>query len=303
MVLTEEGFLLEHYIASKGITLLHGKFSTYKTPLTVHIAKAICTGEELWGLKVEKAAPVLYLEADTPLSVILPRLQAINVDVPGLDFAFCYPGFDIVNPGSSEKGRSIYQELWTTHREKQYRMVVIDSLRCIHRMKSVEDDTPPTVYGAISTLFEGATITIIHHDKKTKLLDRGQHATEHDLQELSAEAFSGSQAWINHATIGIHIKSFGDENVSLIHTKSQAGEKQPPLILNMIDGGTIVELPVVTGNDEVLLNIVKKLVNLGTKLTQIDKEIAKHLGVSVRSARKKRLELLEPIPSPDLRPN
>lgn len=293
MEVSSEDFILEHYVIREGISLFHGKFSTYKTPTTVHIAKAICTGQELWGLKAEKATPVLYVEADTPRNAILPRLKGINVAVPGLDFCFCYPGFNMVSPVTGEKSGELYQELYTAHREKRYKFVVIDALKRIHRLKTTDVDTPTVVYEAVSTLFDKAAILIIHHDKKTKLLERGQSPSPHELKELSAEAFSGSQGWIDHATVSIHCKMVGDNCMSLVHTKSQAGETQHPLILTMIDGGTQIISQPIDGNDEALVIYVNKLLDDGLALTDIDKELANYLGVSVRTARRKRKSLAE----------
>jgi|WetSurSiteA1Bulk_404760.scaffolds.fasta_scaffold16607_5 hypothetical protein len=285
-------FLVEHYIARDGITLFHGKFGTWKTPVSVHIAKAICTGQELWGLQVEKATPVLYLEADSSKRAILDRIQSIGVGGIDMDFAFCFPGTDLVDPQAGSPSGNNYQELWNAHRERGYKFVVVDALKRITHRRLVDDDTPGRVYSALCALFCDAAILLIHHDKKTRLIERGQHPSKQDLKELSAEAFLGSQGWIDSATVSVHSKPTGSNELSLIHTKSQAGEQQHPLRLTMIDGGTTIETQPTDDDDVGLQGLIDRSFSNGLPPAQVDRIIAEYLGVSARTARRKRKSLL-----------
>jgi hypothetical protein len=288
---TEEGFLLEHYIPKTGITLIHGKYSTYKTPLTIHMAKAVATGEDLWGLKVTKTTPVLYLEMDTPPDATTRRMQSIGGEAEELDIAFYHPGFDVVNYNSNTRSRIIYNALRKAHEERKYKMVVVDSLRCVHRLKSVDDDTPIKVYDSLVTLFNGAVIVVVHHDNKTRIIDRNHRPSDAEIAQMSAESFAGSQGWINHATIAIHIKLNGNsESVVLAHTKSQAGERQQPLLINLPDGGAIALSSSGDISDE-LKTIVRTMKGKGDSLAVIDKKVAEFLQVSIRTARRKRREI------------
>lgn len=109
---------------------------------------------------------------------------------------------------------------------------------------------------------------------------------------MSAEAFLGSQGWIDSATVSVHSRPKSDDQLSLIHTKSQAGEKQHPLLLTMIDGGTVIRTQSVDDNDPVLLDFINQRVAKGMPLLRIDRELSGFLGVSARTARRKRKSLM-----------
>lgn len=273
---------IENYIPQEGLVLLYGKYGTFKTPITLNMAKAIVLGEELWGLKVTQAEPVLYISADTPPKIITPRLQMLNIGgcEDKLDVSTeSYPGLDVVNLAAQTEEAEKVRDLAATHNKKRYKVVFIDSLRAIHKMDDKESGDVRQVYGVLATIFAGAPIVIIHHDRKS---------SKDETEQMKEESFSGSQALLNHATVGIKVehRDRRRQRVALIHTKSQAGPLQPELMLAVED--EVATVPVPTQVE--IEGAIKKSLDQGLTGRALDKSIAEQLGCSERTARRRRLE-------------
>jgi len=248
--LPEIGFLVEGIVPKHGIVLMHGKYGSYKTPIAISIGHAVATGQDCLGLGVEQS-PVLFIEGDTPMPGIWPRLQRMNPDSDNIDFAFVYPGFNVVQPKVGEHNKMVCEALAERHMAKQYGLVVVDSLRTSHNLPDKDSEVPSIVYGSFARLFPGATIMIIHHDRKTKPPD-GKSRVQFNA-EVDNESFSGSQAWIDRATTSIKIKKgYGTEKewITLSQTKSQVGKEIEPLQLHVTDG-CIISLASAMTNDQI----------------------------------------------------
>lgn len=259
----------------------HGKFGTYKTPTLLHIAKGIASGEEeILGLSASPGR-VLFVQADTPKRVIVPRMQELDVAVEKLHFNFCFPGFDILNPSNNELDLWYYQILAKQHREQKYDLVFIDSLRAIHNLDDKESASPHLVYRALAKLFPGAVVILIHHD------------TKFNPDKAADETFSGSQAWMNHATVGIKFEHVdkGREEIRLCHTKSQASDLIKPISLG-IKAGVHVRSLAQAKTDEVVDYILGHVLKAGQSLSirEIDLEVSGYFGISERTARRRRLD-------------
>lgn len=248
------------------------------------MAKALATGTDLWGLKVEKVDPVLYIECDMTKESALHRIQKLGFSGGTGDFFFAYPGFDVVNPNSSSDSADIYLELQALHKRRAYKVVFIDSLRTLHMLPEHSSDTVNRVYSALERLFPGATKVIVHHDRK--IVPEIAALTGEEKEAVSVESFSGSQAWGNHAAVGIKVHKRTTKEISLIHTKSQVGEQQPNLMLH-VDEGIFVQARAGKGDVAAFLATLPG----GLTMAEIDRRIAGHFKVGLRTATTRRLEL------------
>lgn len=278
---------LENYIPTEGIVLLFGKYGVYKTPIIMNMAKAIEAGaDELWGLKVQKASPVLFISADTPPRIVHPRMLKMGlVGSTGLDVALnAYPGIDVVNLQAPTEEARKARDLGILHQNKRYKVVFVDSLRAIHHLDDKESGNIRQVYGALASIFYGATIVIIHHERK---------ASAEDTEEMRDEGFSGSQALMNHATVGIRVipQAVRKGKVKLRHVKSQAGPLQHDLELTVVDEIAKVDENAFTYADvrKVLEEAEKRNFSAG----DTDLLISERLGVSTRTARRLRKKMDE----------
>ena len=275
-------FWLEPLIPEQGIVLFYGKYGTYKTPITYAMAMAIASGTPFLDMAVRQGH-VLYIEADTPPAVIVDRFKdsilANVTQTPSLDTVFPYPGFNVVNPVTPEE-LEILQTLRNAHQRHKYDVVFIDSLRCLHNLSDKDSETSVLVYRKLAQLFPQATICLIHHDRKSVL---------EESPEMHDESFSGSQAWINHATVGIKVYHLDkDKNrVAVKNTKNQASELGPNLTVQIQDG-----FRVKLGN-QVDSVAIKQIIDIMANETEAakDKAVSKAFGVSERTARRWRLRL------------
>ena len=221
-------WLIEPYLPVEGIVLLHGKFSLGKSPLIWKFAQCVSEGVDFFGCVPERTGNVLYIEIDEPLIVTKDRLSELdpmprNVHILGMK------PFNIIQLSmeDEEKFRDANDELKPA-------VVLINSLRKCHSMDDKDSATPSKVYGKWQELFPTSCLVFVHHDKKSDVV-QGQRMESND------EDFSGSQAWINDAQIGLHLKSAPNarrtRQVVLEMTKSQLSSLQDPLKLRLADDG------------------------------------------------------------------
>jgi RecA-family ATPase len=270
-------FLIDPYIPEAGIVLIYGKFGTYKTPLTMTLARSIADGTPTLGLEVARAGPVLYIEADSPKTAILGRFKAIlREGLPEggeVDVSFCYPGFNAVQP-TDPRDKAWIMGLSALHRERQYRAVFVDALRCLHTFDDKDSLAPIRTYRALARMFPDAVIVLVHHDRKS-----------YDNQRNTDETFSGSQAWANHATVAIQVKHANKtaKELMLTHVKSQAGELAPTQLLRVRFGTDFTGATKV--DKDVVLDTIKTVRPRASSLGEIDRLVAEALGISVDAAR------------------
>lgn len=187
---------------------------------------------------------------------------------PGLDFEACTLGI-----GASKKDAELYAEITAAHKRNKYDLVIIDSLRTIHTRPDKDSEVPPLVYRAVQRSFPGASVLLIHHDRKAK---------QDESAEMGLESFSGTQAWANHATVTLKVSKQGraGKEITLQHSKSQAGPLlEDPLLLVSEDGIHI----------RLAESFIEEFQQDGLKGRELDEAVAETLGVSISTARRRRL--------------
>lgn len=221
-------WLIEPYLPVEGIVLLHGKFSLGKSPLIWKLAQCVSEGVDFFGCTPERTGSVVYIEIDEPLVVTQDRLSKLdpmprNVHVIGME------PFSVLNPSMEDE-----EKLQEVSEEVKPSVVLVNSLRKCHTLDSKDDATPSRIYGKWKKLFPKTCLVFVHHDKKSDVVE-GRRMESND------EDFSGSQAWINDAQIGLHLKSAPNarrtRQVDLEMTKSQLSSLQDPLRLKLADDG------------------------------------------------------------------
>lgn len=240
----EMGWLIEPMIPSGGIVFLHGPTSAGKSPFTWALAASVATGTPFGGYPVKQPGPVLYIELDTPSSLIQPRLKKLSVELTGMPLwmEVFRNNIDIV--GQDPEGETA-QRLHLLQRKVKPVMVVVNTLRKAHSEDDKDSATPSKVYGAWRDYFPYATLFFVHHDKKSPPKEgKGSNVDEDQM-------FSGSQHWSNDAQIAFHLMrakpAKGDEDgeykktpITVKMTKSQVSDHEnfPPLQMRLDADGT-----------------------------------------------------------------
>jgi len=157
-------FLWAGMIPRPSVVVLEGDAKVGKSFLALQIAKAIAEGSELGGRPCKKAR-VLYLILEDEISWYdrMKKVTKSGFTLPPLLFMphpFNRPF--IQNVVTEETQRWLSNMLKETDPE----MVVIDPLREIHSLEEQESTAMKIVGDALTMLFHGRTLLILHHTRK-----------------------------------------------------------------------------------------------------------------------------------------
>lgn len=274
----EPEWLINPFLVKEGITLLWGKYSTGKSPLTWSLALAVGSGISWFGLPT-KQGRVLYIDVDSPESVAISRLQNIRPPKEALENVFfCISKPLMMGVGGMQEDQ--HAELQELNGKLKPDLVVLNTLRKLHDLDDKDSKTPKLVYATYQYLFPQAALLFVHHERKSSTDPRAQYHGD--------EAFSGSQHWIDDAQVGLHIEKFKSEreNLRLWHRKSQVSETLNPLGLKLLDDGSNLECPLF----EDLLCTYEKL-NEGLTGVHCDDAVAEVRGISRSTARGRRMQI------------
>jgi RecA-family ATPase len=219
-------WLCNPFVVRHGITFLYGKTTIGKSPLTWELARCVSQGLPFLGWPTTKSR-VLYLEADTPKVVLKPRLQLLPQPIGDWRIEFLVgQNLDLCSPTNKihaflKHGRALWGEP---------DLVIWNVLRQFYRGSSTTGEVVPIVYSAMRTLFPQAGHVVVGHDRKRSI---NPDAVSHEDED-----FSGSSAWWDLATVGLHL--IKRQTLQLVHTKSQASEQVPTISLDLDPNGTVV---------------------------------------------------------------
>ncbi len=220
-------WLLEPYIPREGVIFLYGKKGVGKSPLTWSLARSIASGEPWMGLPVSSPGEVLYIEVDSPLSVVKARTDHLKFP-PNLFFYFPTNSFLCSQDGYDQMKKE------TGHLHPS--LVIVNTLRKVHLFKDKEPETPAKVYTLFRKLFQ--SVLFVHHEKKTP--------ADPEQGYERGEEFSGSLAWANDAQVCLQLrraprsKDDGSHNLILVNTGNQLHAQPPDLKLLLdADGYTL----------------------------------------------------------------
>lgn len=161
-----EPWVIQHLVATGGMTNLYGPPKTAKSFAALGMAIAVSSGALKWlKFDVLKHGPVAYLQIDTPRSEWSRRLNQLkwfHYDVSKIFFADMYMTpfpYNILDPSHLK---------WLTEEMKVIKpvMVVVDTLREVH--SGDENDSTPMkmVIAALVSACKPAAIVLISHSRK-----------------------------------------------------------------------------------------------------------------------------------------
>jgi hypothetical protein len=136
--------------------LLYGASGIGKTWLALMIAKAISSGEPLFGLTTIRR-PVVYVDYENPLSVLVDRVRKLNIR----DVQFWHISATTPPPKLDRPAWELYKSL------PRGSVLVIDTSRSCHNMDENSSEAPALVMGRVRDLRElGYDIILLHHTTK-----------------------------------------------------------------------------------------------------------------------------------------
>lgn len=212
-------YIVEPCIPANAVVLLHGDAGIGKSPLTWSLANAVSSGVSWFGLPANQAH-VLYVEVDSPASIVLARLKAAHF-MNHFDLLFLSDtAVDVLAPRFRES--KAYEEILKTQNilfvatGDEYGLVIVNTLRKVHKEDDIKSYVPNLVYKAFQGLFPSAAIVFVHHDRK---------ASQWDSALPVGDKAGGSKHWVDDAHVQLHLVGH-PKALKLEQLKNQNG---PPI--------------------------------------------------------------------------
>ena len=193
------------------------------------MAQSVSEGTDFFGYPVQTPGNVVYIELDTPITLVKPRWRKQAVPRPTSVHLAGFHHLDTLNLDTLAR-----QALEGLQARLRPRLVVVNTLRKAHHADANQSEVASKIYGIWRHLFPSSAIVFVHHDKKSQIVDGVELAG-------GDEAFSGTLAWLNDAQIGLHLSSDGHKHkrrVKLEITGSQVGPMTEVLHLQLNADGT-----------------------------------------------------------------
>ncbi len=264
--------------------MLYGRSGIGKTAVAWQIAQAIQTGQSIWGMPTQQTN-VLFLELDTPSNLVQERWQGVDPPFNAQfstvfeDCSLDYRQFLVPYP--DERHREIADTLMGLHQEMQFGVVFVDALREVVVGDLSASGIARRVYDAFKTLFPGASIVFIHHERKS--------GANTQVSPDPLQSAAGSMEFINVAQVAVQFVRRGRETW-LIHGKTQASAEFEPLPISMRDDGVTIY-----HRNEERFTVTQKIIadNPQASMRELDALIGAALKLSDRSARVIRLGMMQ----------
>ena len=270
----KESFLLEGYIPTEGIVLLHGPGGVGKTAFALHLAQCVATGEPFLGLTTA-ACPVLYVNADMPGNPF--KLRLLSIPGRAFDVVNRPDKIDLLRP-ETRYNSGDYELMEKLADQNGYGLIIMDSLKRFFRGDSNNNEIPDAVYRATSEWLPKAVTVYLYHDRKVQRDSTGA------AMNASADDASGSRFWVDCAASALHLSDGGKPLVWFDHSKTQVSAEQPRRKLYVDMEATRVELWE-DAHRHTLANAINELHEapnyLSMSLTQKKQYVADVVGKSV----------------------
>ncbi len=155
-----EAWMVERLIPEQSITGITGAPGTYKTWLTLELAKCITQGSDFIGKFKTNKGNVLFLDKENHLRHIKKRLNLLNIK----DLPIFY--FSRTEDFYIDKEKD-YKSLIRVIKDLDIKVIVFDSLVRIH---SGDENNSKDIAKAMNAFRkitnQGVTVIIIHHNRK-----------------------------------------------------------------------------------------------------------------------------------------
>ncbi len=282
----QQPFIVENMIPSTGTVLMFGPSGVGKTTVACNLLNAIAQNQQFLGRNTNKVNSAL-LSCDTPRTEVIRRwLTAVPQFKPEFWF-WPRPGFNSLMDGFETT--KFYQDLEKRASEEKVGLVIVDSLRDIFHGELKDDSMPARVYSVFQKWFNEATVVFLHHTRKAQYF-QGK-AVQGDVDDEA----TGSKYWINKAQVSLSLRELHAGVIQLQMGKSQCFAPWDEPIKMEMDRGHIIEwTDTVEAQRAATWDTAYQHIGATNpqwgSLTEPKRlaEVAKHLGVSHRTARRMR---------------
>lgn len=227
-------FLISPFMPTGGTAVLHGPPGVGKTQLALTLTKALVKGEAFLSPEYPtRASRVLLVECDITPHLLHERLRLAALVHSNFMVTLPDPGSELI----------CHDPTWQPSKDPGLQdalrfapdVIIVDTLRDIHRWEESDSDTPNKVLHEWRSRFRDAAIILIHHDRKIQLMN-GQSP-----ERYWKESARGSSAWLAKADVGLHLTD-AKGALSLMFTKTRTCGPLAPIALKQDPRTLLFEL-------------------------------------------------------------
>ena len=164
--------LLDPWLLSQGLSMVHAYRNTGKTFFALGVACAVATGSKFLKWHAGRPAGVLYIDGEMAAVSLQERLTAT---LAGMDIGNEPPALNIVTPDillhgvpdlSTLSGQAALEAVITD----DIKLIVLDNLSCLCRtgQENRSESWLPVQEWCLKMRSQGKSILLVHHDGKTK---------------------------------------------------------------------------------------------------------------------------------------
>lgn len=171
-VSANEEWLIHGLIPKHSLTLLSGASNVGKTWFSYALGLAVANGKDFIGLRVEKATPVLCVDAENPLVVIQRRLRRLGItEQPALWRGYgTWTNRPLPQPDDTDV---------IAYAESQHPLIIWDTLIAFnHGDEQSAIETRELMDKFRRLVTAGATVVILHHTGKARAAQRYRGSTD-----------------------------------------------------------------------------------------------------------------------------
>lgn len=213
-----QDWLIDKLIPAQSITVISGDPESYKTWLTIEIAKSVAAGEPFLSKFNSTQMPVLFIDEENTPRLLKNRYQLLSVP-DGLPISYLSASnFKISN---SECMKFVYDLI----KNKGVGLIVIDSLIRIHNGDENSARDMSRVYDELKKLRAmGLSVIVTHHHRKQGFGPKNV-----------SQSMRGSSDIL--AGVDVHLAvSAKDKTITLIQSKLRGDEKMRPFNIEVKKG-------------------------------------------------------------------
>ncbi|MFC1627455.1 AAA family ATPase, partial [Patescibacteria group bacterium] len=242
-------WMVDKLVPDLGITAVSGVPGSYKSWLSVYIAKCVNEGLSVLGKFETNPASVLVVDLENPIRVIRDRLTLLGFSKKNK--TYYWKGSFAVDDDDD------FGKLKSSIEAKKIRLVIFDSLVRMHNGDENDSRSMSAVFKRLKELADlKASVVFIHHSRKQSFSNRGG----------AGETMRGSSDIL--AAIDSHLLlEKTKDGIKVTQSKLRQDEPVKPFNLKVVGGGDKFEFEYAGEAEEPL-----------DKLTQAREELVKLLS-------------------------
>lgn len=261
----EREWLVEHLIPMQSITVLSGNEGTFKTWISLELARCLAVGEPLFGKFSTVRISTLFVDEENRARDIQKRLRQLGIKSDMPIFHFIQNGFRLERDTA---------KILRTVEEKDIGLVVFDSLL---RMHSGDENDASNMARVLRQFQEiantGANVLFIHHHRK-----------EVGYTRNISHSMRGSSDIAAFVDCHLAVQKLDDDKIRITQGKlRQSGDGAEPFIVNVIDDHS---------SDSVSFEYGGKDTSIKKRLKRAQKDILDILRQSGEQSRKNIIEYI-----------